>query len=446
VCLSDEDLVGDTPFVVANNTAYQSRSNKDRWSDSYRLTDEPLYAAGVTATNAAALQHAVASALATNRGEVILPRGEIMLETTVALVNPGPDPTEKNAVRIVGQGPDATWIRNTAANQKWLSIGNDAVGVTIGIVLEGFSAVPSVAMNDNGSVFFERNTKDIAYKSIIVRAVRNGWSFGVGAPAINNSCYPALVDCGGTSAGASGAAMIRLGSGGGLRISGCGSRWNAVGRHNFIEHDDPYWNWDGLYVYGQFLEHWRQYLTATAKGVVNVDWSGGQMDRADIFFHAEAGVGGSNRGWKIHDNDILGFPCTFDTNGAPILNGAIGILTGAGQSSDPRAIENIMVTNNRFDGLSDACIYASNGEITVIGNTMVNCANWGGGAPSGGALIRLGQGRAKIQANTAFRPNNPYGNAYRYAVQCDGPSYPRRKVCGDNDWYDFGDRTVSGTP
>lgn len=439
------EFVGGTPFAISNNTAY--RSSKDRWSDSYRLTDEALYTpGGAVASNAAALQHVIEMALATGRGEIILPREEIALETTVSILNPGPDLTEKNAIRIVGQGPDATWIRNTTADQKWISIGNDSIDVTSGIILEGFSAVPSVAMDDAGSVFFERNTKDIAYKSIIVRAVRNGWSFGVGASATNSSNYPVLVDCGGTSAGPSGQAMIRLGSGGGLRISGCGSRWNAEGKHDFIEQDDPNWNWDGLYVYDQFFEKWRKYLTATGKGVVNVDWAGGQMDRADIFFQAEAGPGGSNRGWKIHDNDMLGFPCTFAPNGAPIKNGAIGILTGVGQSTDPRAIENIMVHNNRFDGLSDACVYAANGEVSVMGNTMVNCANWGGGAPLGGSLIRLGQGRANIQGNTAFRPNNPYGNAYRYGVQCDGPAHPRRKVYPDNEWYDYGDRPVTGAP
>ncbi|NNH67995.1 hypothetical protein [Rhizobium laguerreae] len=412
-------------------------------SGSYRLADDPLFTGGCLATDAAVFEALFNTVVAAGGGEIILPGGDIVLEQTVFLKNPSPSPK----VRIVGLGAGCTRFLNSAGTQAMFWVGDDTDATyTRYITFEGFSLATTVAQTDNDAGFFLRNTSDITFKDVFADGFRNGWSFGVGAPSTNNSVYSHLHNCGGNSSGPCTVAMIRLGSGGILTIDGGAHRWNASGGHQFLRQDNVSWNWDGLYVYGQFFEHFSKYLVAVGKGLVNVDWAGGQMDRADIFFQAEASAGGSNRGWKIHDNDILGFPCTFDGNGVPIKNGAIGILTGVGQSSDPRAIENIMVTNNRFDGLSDVCIYAANGEILATENTMVNCANWGGGAPCGGALIRLGQGRAKIQGNTGYRPNNPYGESYRVGVRCDGPAHPRRKVDADNDWYDYGDRPVLGTP
>lgn len=429
------------PFQIENNTAYKARSNKDRWLDSYRLAEHSGFTGGGNiASDAAALSELASIALATGRGELILPRGEVMAGD-VSILNPGNDATEINGLRIVAQGPDATWVRNTHADQAWFEVGQENGGQrTSCITFEGFSCVPAVAMSNAGSVFRERNTYGIKYKSIIMRAVRNGWDFGAGATIADSSKYPSMTDCGGTSAVEAppaehepqSAPMIRLGSCSSLRISGSAERWNAVGYQAFITHDDPNWNTDGLYVYGQHLEHWWKTVSSCGKGIVNFEWTGGQTDRCTIFFHADPNVAtGSNRNWNIHDTQILGFP----------VGGAIGVLVTKGNSTSANAVQSIKVKNNEFDGLSDCCIYAPNGEVIVSDNTMINCANWGGGAPSGGGLIRVGYGLAHIHGNIAYRPSGSYGNPYRNGIQFDGAAHPRQKHY-NNEFYDYGNAPV----
>ncbi|WP_165448765.1 hypothetical protein [Rhizobium leguminosarum] len=416
-------------FSLDNSTLYKARSLKDRWLDSYRLNEELNFTGGgATATDAAVLQALFNRAKAAGRGEIILPRGDIALEATCLLKNPGATP---NKIRVVGQGAGATRFLNTSAAQVMFWLGDDAdADYTRGIACEGFSLAAAVAQNDSGSGFFLRHTSDLSFKDIFTDGLRNGWSFGVGGPAVNNSVYSHLSNCGGNSPGTSGVALIRLGSGGILTIDGGAHRWNANGGHIFMEHDNTSWNWDGLYVYDQFFEHFQKYLASTGKGIVNAEWTGGQVDRADIFFQIEASVpaSGSNRDWNIHDVKLLGFSGQ---------GGAIGVLASG-------TVESVRIAHNTFHGLHDACIYASTGGVFIEGNEMVQCADLGASAPLGGALIRLGQGRSRVLGNFGYRPGGAPGSAYRYGIQWDGATYSERSAA-NNVWYNFGASAETGT-
>lgn len=425
------DLLEKSTWAFDNNTLYKSRSNKDRWQDSYRLNEELNFTGGSVATDSAVLTALFNRAKAAGRREIILPAGDIYLETACALVNA----SATNSIRLVGQGPDVTRFRNNSAAQQWFTIGTGSGGRTSGIRLEGFSAEPAVAMNDSGSVFYLRNTSDITFKDVIARSVRNGWALGLGASATNDVVYTGLQDCGGTSSGTSGAAMIRLGSGGILQIGGNATRWNANGGHIFMEHADATYNWDGLYVYGQFFEFFSKYMLSTGKGVVNFEWTGGQVDRATIFFHAEPSiVSGSNRNWNIHHTQILGFAA----------GGGIGCLLGKGSSTDTQAIEDMKVNNNVFNGLTDAAIYAPNGELFAYGNNIVSCAQLGGAAPLGGSLIRVGQGMCYVHGTHGRRNLATPGVAYVTGIQWDGAALATRKEA-DNQFFSFSGAAQTGT-
>lgn len=426
-----KDAVKDVPWAADNNTLYKSRSNKDRWLDSYRLADEVQFSGAGVATDAAVLQALFNRAKAAGRGEVILPRGDIRLEVACALINAG----GAQHIRLVGQGPEVTRFLNISASQHFFDLGDAAVARTYGITLEGFSVQPNVTMDNSGSGFFMRNTTDIAFKDVICRGMKNGWSLGVGASVTNDVVYTTLSNCGGTSSGASGVPMIRLGSGGILNITGGASRWNANGGHNFIDQDNPSHNWDGFYLSGQFFEFWNKYLCSTGKGMVNVEWTGCQVDRAAVFFQAEPGVAtGSNRNWNIHDVQVLGFPA----------GGGIGLLTSKGSSTDTQAVEDIMVSNCVFNGLSDAAMYAAHGELFAYNNRIVSCAQLGASAPLGGALIRVGQGVCDIAGNFGRRALSSPGLAYRYGIQWDGATLATRYE-NDNKFIGFGAGAQTGT-
>lgn len=409
-------------FSLDNSTLYKARSLKDRWLDSYRLAEELQFTGGgASATDAAVLQALFNRAKAAGRGEIILPRGDIALEAICLLKNPGASP---NAIRIVGQGAGSTRFLNTSASQIMFWIGDDAdADYTRGLTLEGFSLAAAVAQNDSGRGFNLRHTSDISFKDIFIDGLRNGWSFGVGAAATNNAVYSQIHNCGASSPGTSGVAMIRLGSGGILSIGGNAHRWNANGGHIFLEHDDSTYNWDGLYVSHQFFEHWLKYAYSHGKGIVNAEWTGGQMDRASIFFQLQpdVGVAGDNVNWNIHDTQLL----AFGTAG----HGDYGLLTAHGASGGN--INNVRFIGNIVKGLTNKAVFTTSGDsVKVMANQFVNCGN------SGTSVLQIDQppanGVVSVTGNDIYLGNNSFGSNYTYGIDWIGSTNARRKSFGNN--------------
>jgi len=408
-------------FSLDNNTLYKLRALKDRWLDSYRLNEELQFTGGgAMATDAAVLQALFNRAKAAGRGEIILPRGDIALEAAVSIFEPGTQP-----IRIVGQGPNQTRFKNTSASQKFFNIGDAAQSRTLDMTLEGFKLYGAVAQDSAGRGFNLRNTSDISFKDILVENLKNGWALGEGAPATNDAVYTTLTNCGGDSPGTSTTPLIVLGSGAVLSITGTAYRWNANSGHIFIQHYDAAWNWDGLYVSNQVFEAFDKYLYSSSRGVVNVDWGGGQIDRHTIGFHAEPGVAsGSNRNWMIHNVQILGGP----------TSAGIGVLTSIGSSTDNRAIENIRVQHNSFENHTGQAIWANNGGCLIQGNTFDNCGY------NSVPIIKVGQplprGYMKIDGNVGFRHPSSAGTGYTYGIQWDGAAHLQRSE-SNNKFYDY---------
>ncbi|MGO7439714.1 hypothetical protein ACC684_11030 [Rhizobium ruizarguesonis] len=406
-------------FSLDNSTLYKARSLKDRWLDSYRLAEELQFTGGgATATDAAVLQALFNRAKAAGRGEIILPRGDIALEALCFLKNPA----ATNAIRIVGQGPASTRFLNTSAGQVMFWIGDDADGVnkTSGITFEGLGLAANVAPNDSGSGFYLRNTSRILFKDIFIEGLRNGWSLGVGAAVTNNAVYTRLHNCGCNTPGTSGVAMIRLGSGGILNVGGDAYGWNTNGGINFIEHDNPTYNWDGMYINNQFFEHFGKYVYSHGKGIVNMEWTGGQMDRATIFFQAQpdAGVAGDNLNWNIHDTQLLGFGTGL---------GDYGLLTAHGTGN----VNNVCFRDNIVKGLSNKAVFTTSGDsVKVHGNQFVNCGN------SGTSVMQIDQppanGVVSVTGNDIYLGNNSVGSNYTYGIDWIGSTNARRKSFGNN--------------
>ncbi|TBB67730.1 hypothetical protein ELH42_16880 [Rhizobium ruizarguesonis] len=407
-------------FSLDNNTLYKVRSLKDRWLDSYRLAEELQFTGGgVTATDAAVLQALFNRAKAAGRGEIILPRGDIALEGNVFLKNPA----ATNAIRIVGQGPACTRFLNTSAGQIMFWIGDDADGVnkTSGINFEGLGLAANVAPNDSGSGFFLRNTSRILFKEVFIEGLRNGWSVGVGAANLNNAVYTRLHNCGCNLSGSSGVAMIRLGSGGILNVGGDAYGWNANGGIVFIEHDNASYNWDGLYITNQFMEDWLKYVYSHGKGIVNAEWTGGQMDRASIFFQLQpdSGISGDNFNWNIHDTQLLGF--------GVVGKGDYGLFTAHGSGT----VNNVRFADNIVKGLTNRAVFTTSGDsVKVMGNQFVNCGN------SGTSVLQIDQppanGVVSVTGNDVYLGNNSVGSSYTYAADWIGSTNVRRKSFGNN--------------
>jgi hypothetical protein len=438
------DLLEKSTWAFDNNTLYKSRSNKDRWLDSYKLAEELNFSGATLGTNATVLTALFNRLKASGRSEIHLPAGDIRLEAGASVTLNNPDGT--HPVRIIGQGGDVTRFMCSAADQRAITIGDDALNYTYGLTLEGFGFADTVAQNDNGSRIFVLKTSGLRLADINFGSCRNALSLGVAHTAApNNVVYTFMEGCGAESmAGNSGSPMIRLGSGAVLRITPGGRRWNGAynpttgaNTHDFIRHDNNAQNWDGLYVYGQFLEAFSKNVYSSGKGIVNLEWTGGQVDRSAIGWHCDSLVAtGSNRNWMIHHTQILGGPSF----------AGYGCLFQPGASTDSRALENMRVLHNNFENHRFNAVYMVNACGRVEGNTFDNCAYDGG---AGGAIVRVGQpsgarGYANVANNEGFRhPSSPGAGAVN-GILWDGASSARRSS-GNNVWLDLTGSAESGT-
>ncbi len=421
------------PTWLGNNSLYKARAAKDRWLDSYRLAEEASFTGGgAAASDGAVLKALFDRAKAASIGEIILPRGLITLEGATLLSNPT---SGNKPIRIVGQGPEQTLFQNgSAGTEGWLYVGLDADGLGIGVTLEGFGFTPSsgTGINDTDCMIFVRKFSGLQMKSLRFNAARRAVALGVGVTSeSNNVVYTDMIDC--TASGVSGGApLISLGSGAVLNIKG-GGRWNGSGSQFFISHTNTSRNWDGLYCYGGFFEDFSRYVNSTGIGIVNMEWTGGQIDRHAVGFYMEPSVvTGSNRNWNIHDTQLLGGPST----------AGIGVFASKGSSTDSRAVEDIWIKNNFFAEHTSNAVWMPDGGGVVSNNFMNNCGR------SGDSLIKVGTplsgGYCWIHSNIAYRHSGAGGSAYTYGIDFTTTTTGQR-FQWDNNFQDAGTGAINGT-
>lgn len=377
-------LVSEKPFL---NTwtgaepvpARTARSNKDRWSDTIDVMECGADPTGATANFHTVLFNAVEEAKARNCSEIRLPPGLLKFgdEThPCVLVN-----TAGKPIRTIGRGR-ATQVTKAAPTGTWIQI-DDLSGVTTkGFVFEEFNPiVTDPGGMTAGEVFLLGKTVDIKFRHVPCTNVCTGWTLGVshGSLAADRfACnYIDLIDCASTQNSA-GKAMINIVTGGILNIKG-GERWNCGGADNcfFIQGVNPsnFGSWDGLYVYDQFFEAFRKYLTSTGAGISNVIWTGGQCDRADIGFESS---GDNDKAWDVSNVQMnnslnpglnppettLKYPFWLNTKGDYTIRdvkiagytGYLNVIPGASAAVSPR----VAISGVTFHG-SGKNVYTPNG-------------------------------------------------------------------------------------
>lgn len=429
-------------FALDDGTLYKARSLVERFfARGYALADEKNYTSGgVVATNAAVLQ-ALYNRIQTagKPARILLPAEVIKLETQVNLVGSVP-------VQFIGQGDGVTVFENTSAGQVFFSVGDLALALTKNIVFKDLSTRAAVAMNSSGSMFRHLNTSDIYYRRVTFLGAACALDLASTITGVDNSAvYTFLEGCGGTSgfsaASPSPAAFIHLGSSGILHITGGGNRWNGNGGHNFIEHDNPSRNHDGIYIIGQFFENWLRYIYSHGKGIVNLEWTGGQMDRAAFFFHAQPDgvIVGTNNNWLIHDTQFLGFGA-LDAAGNDA--GGIGVFLAPGASGGQ--CFDVQVSNNKFKGLRKQALFAAVGScVKFIGNQIVNCGNSGTDCAH---IESVGSGGfISISNNDIYLGPSPYGSNYTYGLNFTTSTTPTTRFNENNHIITGSSGTVNGT-
>ncbi|MCM2399428.1 hypothetical protein NBH19_25410 [Rhizobium sp. S95] len=421
------DLLEKATWAFDNNTLYKSRSNKDRWLDSVIVADLLDYdPSGITANGHTVLQSAINIALAAGKSEVILPRGILRFAASASIVNPI---SGGKAIKIRGQGDDVSLLQSDTANINILEIGPRGSTLTGSsqtgkVCIDGVGFVLGVA-STAGSAIDIRNTNEFIMQDCDLGGFPSCLGIGLGASDVNDTINVFLINTGGQSH-ASGNAAIRLGSGGVLHISG-GRRWNGNSVSPFIKHSDTNYNWDGLYCIGTIGEGWTGYIVSSGKGVVNAEWTGGQVDRAGVAFEASAATGGSDRNWNIQTQILQG------PSGSPAQFGCV-FGSGGGNS------EGHKVRNCHFQGLSNNAVYVVNGAAVIANNMIQSCGH------SGAALIRMASGTGGcITGNYSYKgdADGSYGSATN-GILFEGPANGWRVQTG-NKFLGISGAEISGT-
>lgn len=409
-------------YQIQNNAAYKARSNKDRWSDSVRISELFDYDPTGDAPNGhTVFQTAFNEAVARGRSEVIAPAKFLRCGGSALITNPPPSSGLPKAVHIRGQGADVSTLMLNVADENLLNVGQASGAKSNSITFEGIGFVPN-APSTLGAALNMRNITGTKFINCDFGGFPNLVNAGLGASAPNDVENTYFINCN-FDGHIGGRAALHLGSVGILHILG-GKANGVVDRPNdedggpFILHEDPTHNGDGVYIIGMVGEGFSHYIRSIGKGLVNVEASGGQFDRADIAFQAQASAGGSDRNWNIKTQILEG----------PYNSGArIGVLLGGGGGQS----EGHTVAGCSFQGLSQYAVRVLTGSANVNGNTAISCGH-GVGAPSRTTLFRWGPNTVGVCGNNfGKRAPSDARPAFLYGTEFEGPVIGDRSNAGN---------------
>lgn len=215
--------------------------------------------------------------------------------------------------------------------------------------------------------------------------------------------------------------FIDLGSFGTVILHATCGRFNGTAGTSgyFIRHARTDKNGDGLYVYAPFTEGFAGALSSTGKGIVNVQFLGGNFDRATTAFFNSVGISGAqNDRWEIANTHLLGRG-----------NDCHGLLWDQSLSENLNRVKfagnevNRCINNAVLTGATAECY------VSLLDNDFISCAD-------GVALLGI-EGGALIGHNSAFVESG--FNPWTYDVNWIGGTLPRRKYPDTNLF-------VGGTP
>lgn len=362
--------------------------------------------------------------------EIYIPPGVYKMGTTVTVRNNTSIYNKRLSIR--GAGSQLVRILEPTGASNAFVVGTTTLPADrdTHITFAGFSLWIDGG-TQTGAAFKLNNTTGITFDDIYMHGPRQGWSLGVGASQINDCIYTFLHNCAGlANANYPGVPMIDIGSGGVLVLDGGQLRWSGSELSPFISHSDAARNWDGLYVYDQFMEQFTYYISSTGIGIVNALWTGGQCDRFDIAFRIAGAANSNNMDWNIGPNiKFVG-----GTDGCRIDASAAGA-----------SAQTISLSGNNFNFLNGHIIRVVEGSGIASNNNCITCGRSGVSLfyyEAAGNFTTFGNRAEKgIPASHAGEGNYAYGIVY------EGASTGRRS--GDatnNEFLDAGSGTVTGTP
>lgn len=375
---------------------------------------------GATPNLAAALTTARGLAVASNLPlvEIRIPPGATpVFETAGGLTN-----TDDNQhIYLIGGG--RTTVLSAApslAASTWLHLGaGGARNFNLHLKELSFKALtPQTA-----KYFVElNNIKDYSILNVGFLGAFSALGVGVDPAkdsASGNSAGYGSVDIWGSS-GQTGP-FIELGSFGTFILHATCGRFNGTAGTSgyLIKHSRTDKNGDGLYVYAPFTEGFAGGLSSIGKGIVNVQWLGGNLDRAVVaFFHSVGISGAQNDRWTIANTNLLGRG-----------NDCHGLLWDQSLSADLNRVKFIGNEVNRC--LNNAVLTGDTAECyaSILDNDFISCAD-------GVALLGIAGGTL-ISNNSAFVESG--FNPWTFDVNWLSGTLPRRKYPTTNQF-------VGGTP
>ena len=398
----------------------------------YPVLDLMEFGADPTGTRAnfdEVMTRAIARAqeMSTPHVTINMPSGYLRTSAPVVITNV----STLRTIHIRGQGSFATRILNQNLSGDIFQLGMHAAPTstdyTRGLMFSGFTFGPTGAVSGQPAGFRLHGTSGVQFHDCYSHSNGFGWALGLEGLIDNDCIYTSMVNCGGKPGPQdTDQPMIYLGCGGTLSITGNLSRWDGGNSSNdFIRHEHTSSNWDGLYISDQIFESWLHYVISRGLGISNFEFTGGQVDRADIFFFAEPnpGVAGRNNNWNIHDTQILG-------NVAGSEVGGYGVYYSSGNSGLAR---NLRFSNNNVQRLGAQAVWTADNatDAMIVGNKFTSCGH-GYGTPT--SVLKIGGGATIIGNRGYYDPSDSDLNAYQNGIDWDNGPIADRSSTG-NDWH-----------
>lgn len=292
---------GQGPYALEFDTI--SRSNLSRWNDHLSITEiAPVDVTGSASTAHTAILGAFAKAIARGRRSVIhMPAGRLVCGAPLNFLNSFASTTQ--LIELVGEGKTSTLIvgPGTGGHLSVINIGDNAQPQTGNLKFRDFTIAPAGVI-ENGILMHNARKCDFInmHSHFCKYFLRTGTAVDT---LVNSVNYINFHNCSGNLP--LNGVMFYPNTIQVLAIVG-GEYTGGAGRKFFL-HDSTNFNVDGLYIRPNYTEQFEYAVDSVGDGIVNLELTGGQWDRAITWLRAKPPVDttGSNRNWVVHDTQLL---------------------------------------------------------------------------------------------------------------------------------------------
>jgi hypothetical protein len=362
-------------------------------------------------------------------GSIYIPPGQWDIDSAVTLT-----PSANVAIRIFGAGPGVTRIRIGTASTAIQCGNHSSAQWTAGLTFSDFSLIMNETPSGN-PIFAFHNIQNVLFERVFTTGVTYLFEIGLDANTYSgDSVVNFKVSQCNFSGQRANTPLININSASTLWFDTCKFNGSGQASARLFDISCANKNVDGLWVTQCLAEQWACAFHCTGAGISNLVVLGGAYDRYTSTFGSVYLV--PQQSGAVRNVAFIGVNLGVT---ATTIAGA-RIITLDGSTGTGADVSSITIAHCTLMASGAEAIRATEevNDLTILGNTLVNCASDVGG----GNILDIAAENCTIQGNTS-KTMTGATDTPGVGIAWSGTPSPFRKSSGNN-WTDVTDAQESG--